>query len=49
LLWAATVALSVSAAAVIAIFIAWVPWAVGFGVAIACATGWCRWLQQRSD
>ena len=49
LLRAAPVALSLSAAAVVAVFIAWAPWAVGFGVAIAGAIGWCSWLQRHPD
>jgi len=33
------------AAAAVAAFIEWAPWPLGFGAAIACATGWCIWLQ----
>ena len=46
---AAAAALGLGAAAAIAVFIAWAPWAVGFGVAIACAAGWCFWLQGHPD
>jgi hypothetical protein len=31
----------------IVMVIAWAPPAIGFGVVIAGAAGWCRWLDRR--
>ena len=45
----AVVALGFSAATAIAVFIVLAPWPIGFSVAIACATGWCVWLQRHPD
>lgn len=42
---AVAVSLVFSAAVALGAFIAWAPSPLGFGVAIACATGWCIWLQ----
>ena len=46
---ATVVALGLSASSLIAVFIAWAPWPVGFALAIACATALCIWLQRHPD
>ena len=46
---AAAVALGLGATAAISVFIAWTPWPVGFGLAIACAAALCIWLQRHPD
>ena len=43
---AATVLVGVCAIGVVAAFVTFMPWPVGFGAAVLAAAAWCMWLER---